>query len=67
MAGRSRFLSGSDSNGVVALVLFLSSFRPSPLRRQPRMFSLPSGRECLLLLVAGLIWTAYTAGYSAYT
>ena len=26
-----------------------------------------AARECLLLMIAGLIWTAYTAGYSAYT
>ena len=52
----------------VALVLFLASFRPSPhAAPMPRRFSLPGGRECLLLVVAGLIWTAYTAGYSGYT
>ncbi len=51
----------------IALGLFLLSYGPSPhIAAQPRTFSLPSGRECLLLLVAGLIWTAYTAGYSAY-
>ena len=51
-----------------ALVLFLASFRPSPhAAPMPRRFSLPGGRECLLLVVAGLIWTAYTAGYSGYT
>ena len=52
----------------VALVLFLASFRPAP-HAPPRLntFSLPSGRECLLLVIAGLIWTAYTAGYSGYT
>jgi MFS family permease len=53
---------------VVALVLFLASFRPSPAAAAPsRRFAWPSGRECLLLVIAGLIWTAYTAGYSAYT
>jgi MFS family permease len=49
-------------------VLFLASFRPAPHAAPvPREFSLPSGRECLLLVLAGLIWTAYTAGYSGYT
>jgi MFS family permease len=53
---------------VVALVLFLGSFRPSPYAAPtPSRFSLPGGRECLLLVIAGLIWTAYTAGYSGYT
>lgn len=51
----------------VALALFLASYRPSPHTAvQPRTFSLPSARECLLLAIAGLIWTAYTAGYSGY-
>jgi MFS family permease len=60
------FLSNSIPMAV-SLVLFLISYRPSPhAAAQPRTFSLPSGRECLLLLIAGLIWTAYTAGYSAY-
>jgi len=51
-----------------ALVLFLVSFRPAPqaAATSPCM-SFPGGRECLLLAVAGLIWTAYTAGYSGYT
>jgi predicted MFS family arabinose efflux permease len=34
---------------------------------QPRHFALPSRRECLLLIIAGLIWTSYTSGYSGYT
>ena len=33
----------------------------------PRRFSLPSGRECLLVVIAGGVWTVYTAGFSAYT
>jgi MFS family permease len=59
----------SDAAPVAAaLGLFLASFRPSPhAAPMPRRFSLPGGRECLLLAVAGLIWTAYTAGYSGYT
>jgi len=53
---------------VVALVLFLGSFRPSPYAAPtPSRFLLPGGRECLLLTIGGLIWTAYTAGYSGYT
>ena len=53
---------------IVGLALFLASFRPSPHVAPPsQRFALPSARECLLLAVAGLIWTAYTAGYSGYT
>jgi len=60
------------TSGAVALAvptaLFLASFRPAPHAAPvPRRFSFPSGRECLLLMIAGLIWTAYTAGYSGYT
>jgi MFS family permease len=52
----------------VALLLFLASYRASPhVEASPRTFSLPSRRECLLLAIAGLIWTAYTAGYTGYT
>jgi MFS family permease len=51
----------------VALAMFLASFRPAPDVSSAQRFSLPSGRECLLLVIAGLIWTAYTAGYSGYT
>jgi MFS family permease len=51
----------------VALVLFLASYRePAHAAAVPRRFSLPSGRECVLLAVAGGIWTVYTAGFSAY-
>ncbi len=51
----------------IALVLFLGSYRPSPhLAPVTTRFSLPSARECLLLAIAGSIWTAYTAGYAGY-
>lgn len=64
---RAAFLSGSLPMAA-ALALFLLSFRPSPhAAPTPPRFSLPGGRECLLLVIAGLIWTAYTAGYSGYT
>ena len=60
------FLTGAVAPGI-ALVLFLSSYRnPVPAGARPRTFSLPSGQECLLLCIAGLIWTAYTTGYSGY-
>ena len=63
---RAGFLSG----GVIAaaaLALFLASYRvrgPSAATRG--VLSLPSPHECLLLAIAGCIWTAYTAGYSAF-
>ncbi len=52
----------------IALVLFLSSYRqPHSVAAQPRGFSWPTRRECLLVVIAGSIWTAYTSGYSGYT
>ncbi len=51
----------------ISLVLFLGSFRPSPLvAGVSTKFSLPGPRECLLLAIAGCTWTAYTAGYAAF-
>jgi MFS family permease len=51
----------------IALVLFLATFCPSPhVAERPEHFSLPSLRECLLVAVAGMIFTAYAAGYAGY-
>ncbi len=51
----------------LALVLFLVSYRmPSHAASVPRRFSLPSRRECGLLLIAGGIWTVYTSGFAAF-
>jgi MFS family permease len=63
---RGAFLTGAVPAGM-ALLLFLGSYRVPPNAPPvPRRFSLPSRRECLLLAVAGLAWTAYTSGYSAF-
>ena len=51
----------------IALVLFVASFRGRPTSRRRRAaFALPSLRECLLIAIAGVIWTAYTAGFAGY-
>lgn len=51
----------------LALVLFALSYRePAHAASVPRRFSLPSRRECLLLAVAGSIWTVYTSGFSSF-
>jgi predicted MFS family arabinose efflux permease len=64
---RAAFLSDAVPMAV-SLALFLATFRPSPhAAPTPHRFMLPGGRECLLLVIAGLTWTAYTAGYSGYT
>jgi predicted MFS family arabinose efflux permease len=52
----------------VALLLFLVSYRQPPRAvRTAGGFSLPTRRECVLVAIGGVIWTAYTAGYSGYT
>jgi cyanate permease len=51
----------------LALLLFLASYRePAHVAPVPGRFSLPSRPESVLLLVAGLVWTAYTSAYSAF-
>jgi MFS family permease len=51
----------------IALVLFLASFGASPhVEARPERFSLPSLRECLLAAIAGMIFTAYSAGIAGY-
>ena len=50
----------------LSFLLFALSYRLPAHAKLMRHFSLPSGRECLLLLIAGGVWTAYTAGFSAF-
>ena len=53
---------------VLSLLLFLAGYREPPhAPPTPRRFSLPTLRECKLLLIAGLGWTVYTSGFSGYT
>ena len=61
------FLSGGVMTAM-ALVLFMASYRaPAHAAEVSRGFSLPNRHECVLLAIAGTIWTAYTAGYAGYT
>jgi MFS family permease len=59
------FLTGSVLPAA-ALLLFLASFRPPEGAADQRRLAWPSLRECLLIAIAGTIWTAYTAGFSGY-
>ncbi len=62
----SAFLAGAAAMAL-ATVLFLASFRASPFAAPVRRsFSMPGLAECALLVVAGLIWTTYTAGYTGF-
>ena len=52
---------------LISLILFLGSYRVPPLAAAvPKRFSLPSGREAMLLVIAGSIWTVYTSGFASY-
>jgi MFS family permease len=60
------FLAGGAEMAAAA-ALFLASFRPAPSAPACRGgFRMPGRTECVLLVVAGLIWTAYTAGYAGF-
>ncbi len=51
----------------LSFVLFMASHRlPPHALPVPRRFSLPSRRECGLLLIAGFAWMTYTAGFSGF-
>jgi MFS family permease len=60
------FLTDAVPAGLALLLFLLSHREPAHAASVPRRFSLPSGRECLLLLVAGSIWTVYTSGFSSF-
>ncbi len=60
------FLSGA-AVAALAAGLFLACFRRAPhVEAVSHGVSFPSLRECWLLLLSGLIWTAYTAGYTGF-
>jgi predicted MFS family arabinose efflux permease len=59
------FLAGGAIQAA-SLALFLASYRTPPLAVRSRMLAMPSWRECLLAAIAGLVWAAYTSGYTAF-
>ena len=59
------FLTGSAIPACAA-ALFLAAFQPPAEERGRRSLALPNPRECLLVAVAGLIWTFYNAAYSGF-
>ena len=51
----------------LAAAWFVAAYRPSPFAAPvPRSFSLPGRRECVMVIIGGLIWTFYTAPYSSF-
>ncbi len=63
---RAGFLSGGLLAALAFAVFAGSSRAPPDAAPVPHRFSLPSPRECLLLGIASLCWTAYTAGFTAF-
>jgi predicted MFS family arabinose efflux permease len=51
---------------LVAALLFILGYRQAEGSAAPRRFALPSRRECLLVLIAGLVWTAYNCAYFGF-
>ena len=51
----------------LAAVWFIAAYRPSPFASPvPRSFSFPGRRECVMVIIGGLIWTFYTSPYSSF-
>ncbi len=50
----------------VSLVLFVAAAEPARPTPNGSAWALPSRRECELVAVAGVIWTAYNAGYYGF-
>ena len=58
------FLAGAAVATAAGTWMFLGWGRPSP--RDARGLTLPSRHECALVLIAGLVWTFYNAGYANF-
>lgn len=50
----------------LSLLLFLPHSLPAPTTAASSGWAMPSRRECALVTVAGLVWTAYNAGYYGF-
>lgn len=60
------FAIGAAPTVLASLIFLLSWGKPPNVTPPPRRFSMPSRRESALVIVAGLVWTAYTSGYAAF-
>ncbi len=60
------FVAGAGIAALAFALFWPNSFRASPASAARSGWSLPSRRECLLVAVAGLVWTAYNAGYYGF-
>ena len=61
---RSAFLAGAAVAGVAAVLVLAGprDVQPNSLRS----FGWPARRECVLVLIAGLVWTAFNGGYFGF-
>ena len=58
------FVAGAVLAAASLLLFWPNSFRAPPAAATG--WAMPSRRECLLVMVAGLVWTAYNAGYYGF-
>ncbi len=60
------FAAGAGIAAVALLLFWPASLRLPPILAARSGWTLPSRRESLLVMVAGLVWTAYNAGYYGF-
>jgi len=60
------FFAGAGIATAALLLFWPNSLRALPASVARSGWTLPSRRECLLVMVAGLVWTAYNAGYYGF-
>jgi len=60
------FVTGAMVAASALLLFWPNSLRAPPPAATRTGWALPPRRECLLVMVAGLIWTAYNAGYYGF-
>ncbi len=60
------FAAGAGIAAVALLLFWPCSLRAPPASAARSAWALPSRRECLLIAVAGLVWTSYNAGYYGF-
>ncbi len=60
------FFAGAGIATAALLLFWPNSLRAPPASVARSGWTLPSQRECRLVMVAGLVWTAYNAGYYGF-
>lgn len=64
--GWSGMFTAGAAIAAVSFLLFLLTCGPGMERAGGRGWAMPPGRECVLVIVSGLIWTSYNAGYYGF-